>query len=467
MSNNIVHKIISAVCILALLFCFTACGNTNNTADGTETATSDSAAPTLKDPDNMPEVTLSADIDWQSLYYERLRSLDSKEYPRCALIYLNNDEVPELVLDTDDEKHDDMLTYITENGLFTISEDLMAAEQTDFSYIEKTGRFLLSNKDSQTINNVADKTTGKATTQRSRYAWICYFNGELQDITYYLTEDRLGEGDPYTKISDLTQNPSVSIKADLPTAIKDYYDVDQAKTPEFMSVDGMIDSLKGDRKAPDRKAGDYSGDVHSLVSTYKDVSGKVVISNKEKTLHYRIPQIDLEGEEIEAINKEILELFNEGVAMIENPDRKATDHPGYQTADYSVYGQNGVLSLVISTIGFGSSDSPDQHFIYNIDVAAKKKIGNLCLLNSYGVDPQLIETAFTEQVGQFFTKDQFPAGTSEDVIDGLYRETVEMFSPVDVFNLIYFDDAGNPTVLYRQKQLAGEPYVEKALTLYP
>ena len=129
-----------------------------------------------------------------------------------------------------------MLTYLTENGLFTISDDLMAAEQTDFSYIEKTGRFLLSNKDSQIINNVADKTTGKATTQRSRYAWICYFNGELQDITYYLTEDRLGDGDPYTKISDLTQNPSVSVKADLPTAIKDYYDVDQAKTPEFMSV---------------------------------------------------------------------------------------------------------------------------------------------------------------------------------------------------------------------------------------
>ena len=77
MSNNIVHKIISAVCILALLFCFTACGNTNNTADDTKSATSDTA-PLLKDPDNMPVVTLSADIDWQSLYYERLRSLDSK-----------------------------------------------------------------------------------------------------------------------------------------------------------------------------------------------------------------------------------------------------------------------------------------------------------------------------------------------------------------------------------------------------
>ena len=204
MSYNIVHKILSAVCILALLFCLTACGNNKNTACDTETATSDTA-PMLKDPDNMPVVTLSADIDWQSLYYERLRSLDSEAYPRCALIYLNNDEVPELFLDTDDENHDDMLTYVTENGLFTISEDLMAAEQTDFSYIEKTGRFLLSNKDSQIINNVADKTTGKATTQRSRYAWICYFNGELQDITYYLTEDRLGEGDPYTKISDLTQ----------------------------------------------------------------------------------------------------------------------------------------------------------------------------------------------------------------------------------------------------------------------
>ena len=470
MSHQTLQKIISTVCIFALLLTLGACGRTDPSADKADPATSDTASPdtavSFTDPD-VPTVTLSADTDWQSLYYEHLRALDSEIYPRCALLYLNNDEVPELFLDTDQADHYDLLAYVTEDGLFVTSQEIMEKEATDFTYLEKTGRFLLHNKGSQTINNVADKSTGKATTQKNRNAWLCYYTGESLDISYYLTEDRLGGGDPYTKISDQSDAPAVSVNNDLSATIKDYYDTDQAKSPDYVTIGALIDNLKSQRKTPDVKTGGYNGDVTSLVSTYKDVGGKVTVFGKEKTLYYRIPQIDLKGERIEAINSEIIDLFDKGVDLVENADSKQNGSPEFLTVDYSVYGYNGVLSLVISAIGFGGTDSPDQHFIFNIDINARKEIGNLCLLNSYEVDPQLIKNAFAEQVKPFFTKEQYSSDISEDIIEDLYESTVEDFSPVDDFNRMYFDEYGNPTVLYRHYQPAGASYVEKALTLYP
>lgn len=467
MSFYHLNKVFSAIVIIALLFTFTACRQTESTPDEADPATTDTAASvSFKDPDD-PIITLSAETDWQSLYYEYLRTRNNKSYPRCALIYLNNDDVPELFLDSDDENHFDLLTYVTEDGLFVTSQEIMLSEETDFTYLERQGRFLLNNKNDRTINNVADKTTGKATTQKTRNAWLCYFTGASLDITYFLSEEQLGNGDPYTRVADTFENPSISVKEDLSSTIKDYYDVDKEKTPDYLSTEGMIDNLKGDRKNPDIKVSGYNGDVDSLVSIYKDVTGKVTISNEEKTLHYRIPQIELEGDAIKAINDEIIDLFDEGVDLIENADSKQNGSPEFLTVDYSVYGYNGVLSLVISAIGFGGTDSPDLHFIYNIDIADKKEIGNLCLLNSYGVDPQLIKSAFAEQVKPQFSKDKYSSDISQDLLDQLYQDTVEDFSPIDDFNRMYFDNEGNPTVLYRHYQSAGAPSTERALTLYP
>ena len=464
MSYHLFHKILSLICIAALLVTLTACGESNHPAD--ESATPDTAAVSFTDPDT-PTVTLSADTDWQSLYYEHLNAIDSKLYPRCALIYLNNDEVPELFLDTDDTNHYDLLTYVTEDGLFVTSEEIMSKEETDFTYLEKQGRFLLNNKNSLTINNVADKDTGKATTQKTRNAWLCYFTGESKDVTYFLSEERLGNGDPYTKISDLSDSPTITVTADLSTAIQEYYDVDRTKSPEYVMIGAVIDQLKDERKDPNIKVTGYDGDIDSLVSTYKDATGKVTVSGKEKTLHYRIPRIEIEGEEITAINEEIVDLFDKGIDLIENADYNQKGSPEYRTVEYSVYGQYGILSLVISAIGFGGTESPDAHFIYNIDIAAKKEIGNLCLLNSYNVDPQLIKTAFSEQVKPQFSKDRYSSDMSEDLLEQLYQDTVDSFSPIDDFSRMYFDNEGNPTVLYRHKQAAGSEYTERALTLYP
>ncbi len=470
MPHTLFQKILSVFCILALLFSFTACGKTNTSDTGgvtpADTVSPDTDSPPLKDPD-VPTVTLSADTDWQSLYYEHLNALDSEIYPRCALIYLNNDDVPELFLDTDDESRYDLLTYVTDDGLFVTAQEIMEKETSDFTYLEKQGRFLLNDKDSQIINNVTDKTTRKATTQKTHSAQLYYFTGESLDISYCLTEDRLGDGDPYTKVADSSDNPVISVTADLSSTIKDYYDADKAKAPECMSINGLIDQIKDNRKNPNIKAGSYSGDVNALVSTFKDASGKVTVLGKEKTLHYRIPQIDLKSDEIDHINEEIIDLFNDGIDLLENTGSQQAGAPRYQTVDYSVYGYAGVLSLVISAIGFGGTDSPDQHYIYHIDIPAKKEIGNLCLLNSYGVDPQLIKPSFAKQVKPFFTKDRYSSEVSEDYIDDLYNSTVEDFSPVNDFNRMYFDENGNPTVLYRHYQLAGASYVEKAMTLYP
>ena len=39
---------------------------------------------------------LNANCDWASLYYEMLNAIDGADKKTCALIYINNDDVPDL-----------------------------------------------------------------------------------------------------------------------------------------------------------------------------------------------------------------------------------------------------------------------------------------------------------------------------------------------------------------------------------
>jgi len=115
-------------------------------------------------------VTLSADIDWQSLYYERLRSLDSKKYPRCALIYLNNDEVPELVrsyngvcfpahIDREANGVIATLGVIPENPFFGCVEvrDLSELPTLKEKHPIIKDKLILSGSDAHYLHNMRDK----------------------------------------------------------------------------------------------------------------------------------------------------------------------------------------------------------------------------------------------------------------------------------------------------------------------
>ena len=65
-----------------------------------------------------PSVKLNSNFDWESLYYEYLRSLDNTKYSGCALIYINDDDVPELYIKSQSLDKSDMICFVTENGLF-------------------------------------------------------------------------------------------------------------------------------------------------------------------------------------------------------------------------------------------------------------------------------------------------------------------------------------------------------------
>ena len=482
MQQTPIKRILSVLCIAALLVCFTACKKaeipSNETADATsDTATPDSATPDTATPDTVTltsnakrttAAALSADTDWESLYYEYLRSLDSERFPQCALVYLNDDEVPELYLGTDGQ-HNDPLLNVTDDGFFVTKCDFSFREASEFIYLEKQDKILIKQKVETISDDAVDKSTEESSAETTQKAQLYNYPPTKGDTEYHLKEYQFANDAPYTKISVSPGKTVHNVNEDLSSALKDYldFDVEKAKSPDLIPINDMIDRLKGERKYPDLKVTGSDGDVASLVSTYKDLSGTAT-KNEETDIpvRYRIPQIELEGEEIAAINQEILDTFDEVIAQAEKADGKTISSPLYQEVDYTVSGRSGILSLAITATGFGGKNSHKKYLIYNIDIAAKKKIGNLCLLNSYGVDPQQVTTAFAEQVKSQFTAEAYDNTLSDDLLDSLYHDTVAAFSPVEEHSRMCFDDNGNLTVVYRHAQLAGASYVEKALTLY-
>ena len=476
MQQTPIKRILSVICIAALLVCFTACKKTETPSNETTDATSDTATPDTATPDtatltsNAKRTTaaaLSADTDWESLYYEYLRSLDSERFPQCALVYLNDDEVPELYLGTDGG-HNDPLLNVTDDGFFVTKCDFSSWEASDFTYLEKQDKILIAHKDGNQSNSVSDGSTDESSTETPQKAQLYNYPPTKGDTEYYLKEYQFANNAPYTEISVSPGKTELTVNESLSSTLKNHFDFDieKAKSPDLIPINDMIDRLKGERKYPDLKVTGSDGDVASLVSTYKDLSGTATeYEETDIPVRYRIPQIELDGEEIAAINQEILDTFDEVIAQAEKADGKTISSPLYQEVDYTVSGRSGILSLAITATGFGGKFSPNKYLIYNIDIAAKKKIGNLCLLNSYGVDPQRVTTAFAEQVKSQFTAEAYDNTMPDDLFDSLYHNTVAAFSPVEEHSRMCFDDNGNLTVVYRHAQLTGVAYLENALTL--
>lgn len=261
---------------------------------------------------------------------------------------------------------------------------------------------------------------------------------------------------------------------DLFAAIKGYFDVEKASTPNMVSMDSMVESFKGERKNPDVTAVDYYGDPFSLVSTYKSVSRTIDHYDEKVTISYQIPQICLEGEDIKAINQEILDEFVDDADSIENASDENDGITRYKTVDYHVYSQNGVLSLVIDGNGWGGTDSPDNRLIYTISISSEKRISNLCLLNSYGVDCQKVANAFAKRIKADYDPikndpenwvNNPESGFDEHIYDDLYNSTMGRFSLVGEYNQMFFDDEGNLNILYLYKWIAGSDCYQKTMTI--
>ena len=470
------------ICLAVLIAMLTGCSNASDNTQSSTTVTNTTVQPTVPktvqlslEESDYPTVYLDNKIAWESLYYEYLRAIDSEEYKGCALLYINDDDTPELYIKAKSPHRSDMLCYITKNGLSVSSKNISDSE--GFWYLEKQYKILVNDVQK---NKFKDIENSKAQTEYhneiQRNADLYYFSGDDLHSAYNLgrcvvdgksysnDEDDDGAYDYYDGEKDIPVY-------DIFEAVKGYFDVEKSKTPDVTSIDNTIKTLKGKRKNPEIKAGEYYGAVSNLVSTYKEASKSIEYYGETKTISYRIPQINLDRKDTKAINQEIIDEFLEDTNHIEAKDDEITR---FVNVDYRVYGQNGVLSLVIDGKGFGGTSSSDSRFIYTIDISAGKRISNICLLNSYGIDCQKVSNAFNEQIKADYEAikndsnhplNNSNSGYDESTYDNLYNGTKELFSPVGEYNKMFVDDDGNLNILYMYKWVAGSDFYQKTMML--
>lgn len=427
------------------------------------------------DEKDFPTVKLDSNVDGESLLYEFLRAIDNDKISGGSLIYINDDDIPELYIKSQSLDRSDMICFITKDGLSV--DSINVSDSEGFWYLEKQHKILAVDVNTDRFNNSEDsESPTELHNGVSRSANLYFFSGD--DLNYVY---RLGryvvDGVNYSNMEkddggyDYYDGEKDIPVLDVFEAVRGYFDIDKAKTPDISPIGELVEQVKGKRKNPDAKAGEYSGDISSLVSAYKEVSTSFEDYDENKTLTYRIPQINLNGEDIESINQEILDNFLDDANHIESRDNERTR---YITVDYHIYSENGVLSLVIDGKGFGGTDSPDKRWIYTIDISAEKRISNVCLLNSYGVDCHKVAVAFDKKIQADYEAikndpnnwiNDPDSGFEESTYEKLYSSTMERFSPVGEYNKMFFDNDGNLNILYLYKWVAGSEYYEKTMII--
>lgn len=485
-----IKKSLSVLCCFAIVFfLFAGCNKTGENSEINELTTYASFAspdettvqPTafqyaqlsLEELD-YPTIKLDISIDWESLFYEHLRSLNNGKYYECALMYINNDDIPELYIKTKQKDYHDFLCFITEDGLTLDSIEIDDSE--GFWYLEKQYKVFINDVQK---DQFADSDTSNSPTKLHnrifRDASIYYFTGNTFNKCYSLSRSVVDGRNNSTNEEDDGGYDYYDGEKDIPVnnvdaAIKSFFDVKKAKSPDLVLIDSLMDQLKDKRKAPHIKAEEYYGDPTNLVYTYKDTSKSIDYYDGERLLSYRIPQINLNGEDIKVINQEILDELLNDANLIEDGEEKTR----FINVDYESYINNGILSLVIDKKGWGGTSSPDDKTVYTIDITSEKKISNLCLLNSYGLDCLYVSNTFSKQVKADYddikNDSEHPinlpdSGYDKLTIDDLFNGTMEKFSPVGVHNKMYFDNDGNLNILYLYEWIAGSRFYEKTMTI--
>lgn len=143
------------------------------------------------------------------------------------------------------------------------------------------------------------------------------------------------------------------------------------KLPKDETIDG--ENLKISKKYSNPKG-------NELVYTYLTVTVEEKRENGYIYI-YEIPQINIKSEDIEEINKEILQKHEDIIDDIEDNDNINMD---CESLAYKYYENDGILSLV--TINGTEDGGYFNCETYNIDNSTKKEIDNKVLLGKINVD---------------------------------------------------------------------------------
>ena len=156
-----------------------------------------------------------------------------------------------------------------------------------------------------------------------------------------------------------------------------------SKEPKKLPKDEVIDgeNIKISKKYSNPKKDE-------LVYTYLTVT----IEEKEANAYryvYEIPQINLESEEVEKINEEILQKYED---IINKVNEEQFIDMTCESLAYSNYENDGILSLLMINAtedgGFFNCET------YNIDISAKKEIDNSKIIEKVNLD----KTKFNDKI---------------------------------------------------------------------
>lgn len=187
--------------------------------------------------------------DWASLYYEALSVIDGADKKTCALINLNDDDIPELFISSDEDITRSQLFSISENGLFVRIHDIFA--KSTFLYRERTGSCCARSKYDDPAGHFFYKFDGR----------------ELTIVTHKTAEEK--------------------------NKTAEEFDFDTASQPNSISVNAMLRELSQKRQKTQDTAGAYNGSGSELVSTYLSMETEADIGGNKGNVVYRIPQINL------------------------------------------------------------------------------------------------------------------------------------------------------------------------------
>lgn len=197
--NKTIRIISVILCLVTILSVLSGCTNTSDskkeaetvsetvkaTADETTIQMTEKTVQLILEEQEYPTVKLDPSIDWESMYYEYLRSLDSANYSGCALIYINDDVVPELYIKSQSRDKSDLLCYITKDGLSMVNRAISDSE--GFWYLKKQGKVLVNDiENDQFTNSNDDESPTELHNGISRNAYLYYFSGDELHSTHHI-----------------------------------------------------------------------------------------------------------------------------------------------------------------------------------------------------------------------------------------------------------------------------------------
>lgn len=144
----------------------------------------------------------------------------------------------------------------------------------------------------------------------------------------------------------------------------------------------------------------YSTQLSVSVQMYDEETGGT--RDEDMICDFRIPQILLEGEDVEQINDEIYDTVYPVVEMVEQDIQDYGFPYTSQGASYRWSVSGDVLSLVVWTEASPEYGGISEHMVYNLSVSGGERLGDAELLEATGWAEEAYRNALTDALTEKF-----------------------------------------------------------------